>query len=250
MNDEFYIGYLPKAPAGLARTVKRTVAAVLLGAVALAAILVVAQNPFPASVFEFGINRTFEGTIQLRPYPALLVGRPGTTEQNASFSHYLLVAPGKHGADELVTPFDRQRVKLEGQLIYRDTNAMIEVRPGSILAFGEAQASTVAEDLGEAMLTGEIIDTKCYFGVMNPGAGKVHRECAARCISGGIPPAFLARNTAQVYLLIDTTGRALDRRVMKFAAEPMTIHGRAAKVGDTFFLVISPEELSRKSRGL
>jgi hypothetical protein len=27
-------------------------------------------------------------------------------------------------------------------------------------------------------LTGEIVDSKCYLGVMNPGQGKVHRDCA------------------------------------------------------------------------
>lgn len=251
MNDEFYIGYLPKAPSGLARTIKRTVAALILGVIGLAAILVVAQNPFASSVFEFGVDRSFEGTIQLHPYPSLLVGRPGTTEQNASFSRYLLVAPGKHGADQLVAPFEGQRVKLEGQLIYRDANAMIEVLPGSILALGEGgHASVVPQDLGETTLAGEIIDTKCYFGVMNPGSGKVHRECAARCISGGIPPGFLVRDTGKVYLLTDTAGRPLDRRAMRLAVGLLTLHGRAVKIGGTLFLAVSPHELSRKSRGL
>ena len=251
MKDEFYIGYLPKAPAGQARFVKRTVAALAIGVVALAAILVVAQNPFAASVFEFGKNRTFEGTIQAHPYPTLLVGRPGEHGQNASFSRYLLVAPGKHGADQLVAQFDGKRVKLDGQLIYRDANTMIEVVPGSISQRTEtAHTFPSAEDLGEVTLTGEIVDTKCYLGVMNPGRGKVHLECAARCISGGIPPGFLVQDTAKVYLLTDTDGRLLDRRVMQLAAEPLTIHGRATKVGDTLFLAISPGESPLKLRGL
>ncbi|MEZ4457165.1 MAG: hypothetical protein R2882_11545 [Gemmatimonadales bacterium] len=29
---------------------------------------------------------------------------------------------------------------------------------------------------------------------MNPGRGKTHRGCAARCLAGGITPLFVARN--------------------------------------------------------
>lgn len=38
-------------------------------------------------------------------------------------------------------------------------------------------------------LEDEIIDPKCYFGVI-PGKGKIHRSCAIRCISDGIPPVL------------------------------------------------------------
>ena len=31
---------------------------------------------------------------------------------------------------------------------------------------------------------------KCYLGVINPGNGKVHRDCAVRCLSGGVTPVF------------------------------------------------------------
>ena len=49
--------------------------------------------------------------------------------------------------------------------------------------------------LGMVNLKGELVDTKCYFGVMRPGEGKVHRGCAARCLSGGVPPGLLVRDT-------------------------------------------------------
>src|SRR5688572_15079508 len=112
MNEDFYVGYFPKAPAKLARLLRRTVIALVAGTVGLAVILVVAQSPFAASVFEYGNNRSFEGSIQLDPYPSLLVARPVTNGQPASFSRYLLVAPGKHGAESLVAPFAGKGVKL------------------------------------------------------------------------------------------------------------------------------------------
>ena len=49
-------------------------------------------------------------------------------------------------------------------------------------------------DLGVTVLTGELVDTKCYYGVMRPAVGKVHRACAVRCLSGGIPPGLLVRD--------------------------------------------------------
>jgi hypothetical protein len=49
--------------------------------------------------------------------------------------------------------------------------------------------------LGTQTLIGEIVDSKCYLGVMNPGALIPHRACAIRCISGGIPPVLLVRQS-------------------------------------------------------
>lgn len=239
MNEDFYIGYLPQAPPAQAHRTKRTVAALIAGAMVLAIVLVFAQSPFAASVFEYGNNRSFEGIVDLHPYPSLLVARPGA-DQAAPYSRYLLVAPGKHGAGSLIAQFDGMRVKLEGRLIYRDANTMIEVVPGSISILEKSQlVSPSVEDLGEATLTGEILDTKCYFGVMNPGSGKVHRDCAARCISGGVPVGFVARDSngrEQVYLLISKDGQPLSRKaIISRVAEPITLSGRIRRLGDSKF---------------
>lgn len=49
-------------------------------------------------------------------------------------------------------------------------------------------------ELGETTLKGEIVDSKCYLGVMNPGNLKAHRACAINCIQGGVPPVLLVRD--------------------------------------------------------
>ena len=64
------------------------------------------------------------------PYPTLLVGRP----QSTASSQYLLVAPGKHGAENLVSEFDGKQVRLRGQLIYRDGNTMVGSIPARLPA--------------------------------------------------------------------------------------------------------------------
>lgn len=240
MND-FYVGYLPKAPENVRRFLRRVVVGLGLLAVMAALVLVFWQSRFAASSFEFGNNREFEGVVQARPYPELLVLRPGRAE--AGFSRYLLVAPGKHGADDLVAGFDSQVVRLQGQLIYRDGATMVEVLPGSVVAAGGAATPPTEKSLGAVTLTGEIVDSKCYLGVMNPGSGKVHRDCASRCISGGIPPLFIADDGEQ-YLLVADDGRALGREALReFIAEPITIRGELVERGERKFLRIDLREL-------
>jgi hypothetical protein len=88
-------------------------------------------------------------------------------------------------------------------------------------------------------LTGQIVDSKCYFGVMNPGEGEVHRSCATRCLSGGIPPALVSRDVdgRSVYLLADASGeRVPNDCAAERADRPITIRGRLVKSGDTLVL--------------
>jgi hypothetical protein len=216
---EFYVGYLP-IPVGVKRHVRRAIVALGITVVAGAVILVAGQHPFPNSVFEFQQYRDFEGTLLTRPYLALSIPGQG--------SPWLLVGPGKHGLSDLSLGLDGTPVRLKGERIFRGNDHMIELLPNSLAAAGTAETGHFpSKDFGPVQLTGEIVDSKCYFGVMNPGNGKVHRDCAVRCISGGVPPAFLVRDgTGQTMtLLLEHWNRELLRHV----AEPVTIRGRLAR---------------------
>jgi hypothetical protein len=91
-------------------------------------------------------------------------------------------------------------------------------------------------------LAGEIVDSKCYLGVMNPGNGKVHRDCAARCISGGIPAAFVVKDAAGVSktLVLSNAGRLLE-----FVAEPVEISGRLFRSNGMLKLRADPGSIRR-----
>jgi hypothetical protein len=228
--SEFYIGYLPKAPTATAHFVKQIVAGLAVLAVIAALVLVLSQMPFARSTFfEFGHWRNFEGVIANNPYPMLLVPRPGSHE----LSQYLLVAPGKHGADSFVIAFEGKNVRLQGQLIYRDGQTMVEIDPKTIKVMESVQSGeTEITDLGAATLTGEIVDSKCYLGVMNPGRGKVHRDCAARCLSGGIPPALLT-STGEIVLLVNHNGKAFAQDALReFVDEVVVVRGELVRRGD------------------
>jgi len=208
-------------PAGLKRTMRRVVIALGVLVVLVAAILLAGQHPFAASTFEFQQYREFRGTLLTEPYPALAI--------RGQEPPWLLVGPGKRGAGDL-RQWSGREVALKGERIYRTSGRaeehMIELLPGSLTA-GESVPVQDSENLGEVQLTGEIVDSKCYFGVMNPGAGKVHRDCAVRCISGGIPPAFLVRDfTGNLSTLLLENCK---RELLDHVAEPVTIRGRLSR---------------------
>jgi hypothetical protein len=243
--SDFYVGYLPKAPTALARFVRKVIIGLGLLAVSAALVLVVGQMPFANSAFEYGKLRSFEGVVVTRPFPTLLVARPGQTGQQDKYSRYLLVAPGKHGADELVAGSDGKQVRLQGQLIYREGGTMVEIAPGSIAVVDTAPpVQETARGLRAVTVTGEIVDSKCYLGVMNPGQGKVHRDCAARCLSGGIPPIFVTSDENEKFLLVGLDGRALGRDALReFIAETITIRGDLLQQGESRLLKIDVRTL-------
>jgi len=210
-------------PGGLKKTIRRVSLALLFLAAGVAALLLAGQRPFAPGTFEFQQYRDFSGTLLAEPYPALLIPGQGLP--------WLLVGPGKHGAGDLRQLAGRE-VRLRGERIFRPGNQgaddhMIEMLPGSLSPVGAGDLAVAATGLGPMQLTGEIVDSKCYFGVMNPGNGKVHRDCAVRCISGGIPPAFLVRDadgqTATVLLA------NWKRELLNHIAEPVTLRGRLVR---------------------
>ena len=91
MNDDFYIGYLPRTSPGLARFVRRRVLLLLCLGALVPLLLVSTMSGFSRASFEFGVEREFEGTLRGGAVPLLLVDRPG----GGGTSSYLLSAFGK-----------------------------------------------------------------------------------------------------------------------------------------------------------
>jgi len=244
--NEFYVGYLPKAPAGISRRVRAIVIALMaiaaVGAITFASV----QRTFAPAIFEYGKQRSFEGIVERRPFPTLLVKRPGRPDSGSS--HYLLVAEGKYGADDEVAAFEGKPVRLKGTLIYRGNQTRVEVVKGSIAVAGSAEAlPATAKTLGVFELSGEIVDGKCYLGVMNPGSGKVHRDCAARCLSGGVPILFATndfRGEPAVLQLTDSNQKPLPKAaILDHVGQPVRLKGTVVENGDTLIFEIDPSSI-------
>jgi hypothetical protein len=247
-HDEFYVGYLPNAPRVLGKIVTRIAASILLAGTAVGALLIFNQPAFAPSRFEAGKYRDYEGVIEEWPYPILV----------ADSASFLLVAPGKYGVTEAVRGLQGMSVRLKGSLVERARDRMLVVPPGSVVTDGSIVTDTARPlklapsitDLGPITLRGEIVDTKCYLGAMNPGESKVHRDCAVRCISGGVPPAFLARDVSgevKILLLVGADGRALDKEVLRYVAEPLELSGYLLRAGSTLTLKADPTQFRRIS---
>ncbi len=253
MSDEyregFYVGYRKMAPPVLARTVRRRVLVLLGLSAVIAVILVLAQGRFALAFFEYGKIRDFEGFVSEHPYPTLLVKRPANTATGIPFSRYLLSVPGKHGAQAALAGLDGRKIRVEGTLIYRDDQTMIEIVPDSVTPLtGEQAAAGTPEPLGRFRLRGEIVDSKCYLGVMKPGNLKAHRSCAIRCISGGIPPVFVARDehdNAAYLLLVGPGNRAVNKEVLDIVADPVEVEGNVVRDGALLILQADPAAFRR-----
>lgn len=247
-RNEFYVGYQKQAPAGLARFLRRVVLSIALLGVALAAGLAALQSRFDPGLFEWGTLKSFEGTVRELPYPVLLLDE--TTEISGEpATELLLVAVGKHGAGHLVGGLDGRRARLEGTLIQRQGDFMLEVvRDGVERLADESGAGPLDERFGERTLRGEIVDSKCFLGVMKPGRGKPHRACAARCISGGVPPVLrveTAEGSHRHYLLVDRAGAPVNERVLDFVAEPVEVTGSVVQRDNLWFLEADPTAFVR-----
>jgi hypothetical protein len=254
MNDEFYIGWEGKAAPGIGKTVRKAVVGVLLLALLAPVALALAQRMIGVSVFEWGTLKNFSGVLRSTPYPHLLVPRPGATGGEAQFSTYYLVAPWKFGLDaKAIAGFDGKSVTLKGTLIYRGNQTMVETRPDWIAADtnSSAVAAPAGVSLGRQSLVGEIVDSKCFLGVMNPGQLTPHRACAIRCISGGVPPVLLVRQKdgpAIYLLLVSAEGKPVNKQVLNLVAEPVEITGDIERQGDLLILRADPATYRRVAR--
>jgi len=248
MSKDFYIGYLPKMSKDTAKIIKTFVILAIIAAIGLAVALWIGQKPFAKSVFEFGSVKDFGGTIQAQPIPFLLVERKEKNNGLPTFERFPLVSKGKHGFD--AESFNGLRVKLKGTLIYRDDLKMIEVVSDSVEKTSETEnpALETSETLGKFTLRGEIVDSKCYLGVMNPGASKPHRDCAVACLRGGIPPLFIVKDTAgnisELWLLSEK-GTSINSEILDFIAEPVEISGEVTQTGNQLFFSINPQQIKR-----
>jgi hypothetical protein len=281
MADEFYIGYEPEMPRGLALRIRLTAIAMLVVGAVVSGVLVIAQSRFANGTFEYDRVRMFEGRLIEYPYPALLV-----SGAMAAPTMYWLVGLGKHGASEMAAGRDGRLVRISGSLIERDGDRMIEVRSIDV----DSQAARPLEplrSLGPVSVSGEIVDGKCHLGVMKPGEGPTHRDCAVRCLIGRITPMFAPRadgkapgprpqglvsarafwrsfhwglgpeawglpddTTAGRPALIDPAGRALDAPLdSSLVGRPVVIRGELWSRGPLRFLAMTPSSIQIQENG-
>lgn len=264
-NEEFYIGWMPAAPNGYAKHVFKVVF-ILAALVTIAGIiLALQQKRFSTSSFEFGQLTEIKGIYRQFPVPSLKV----TTQQDAfGHSSYItipLVGYGKFGAEGTIAELekgknislDNKEVTFRGTLLYSDGKTLLQIdrndNPLVNVTTANAAMEPDSKELGTVHLTGEILDPKCYFGVMKPGSGKPHRDCAVRCIAGGMSPVFYVRNDkgdANYYLILDKIGKKMNDELKDYIADPVSIEARAVQYDDWVILYVDGKNKIKRTGGL
>lgn len=240
MSDEFYIGYEPGMPPSLAARIRRIARCLIAIALLIPGALVFTQNRFAPGVFEFGRVQVFRGRIIEFPYPALM-----TADAGGVIRVFWLVGRGKHGAADLVRGRDGQRVEVSGSLISREDDMMIELEPGTTTVIDEARAHPIEpfRSRGTVTLEGEIVDSKCHLGVMKPGEGPTHRDCAVRCLLGRIPPMFVpaGRGALGRVSLVNEVGTPF-LNADAWAGRRVVLRGEILERGVQTFLAVSAHD--------
>ena len=112
--------------------------------------------------------------------------------------------------------------------------------------------ASIDKSLGTFNLKGQIVDSKCYLGQMQPGSGKTHRSCATLCIRGGLPPLFITKlpklGLERLYLvLITTKGEPVNQQILDMVAEPVEITGKIIQKDNLYFFESNPKAYKRLS---
>jgi hypothetical protein len=243
-RDEFFIGYAPPMPSGLGRFVGRIVTGLVLGALAWAAVIASGHVRLEGGTFEFGHPQPFTGTIVELPYPAVRLD-----DGDGGVSAPLLVAPGKHGAATVIRAMNGRRVSLTGTRIRRGLLTMIEIEPASVKWEEQSMpepggvAQTERGRPNPVMVKGEVVDSKCFLGVMVPGSGKTHKDCAALCLRGGIPPALYVQDRAgasALVLLAGASGEPVGASAVRVAGEAVEMNGLLSREEEWLVLRSDP----------
>lgn len=251
MNDdeEFFVGYLPTPPR--TRRFASLAAAAFVSLALGAAVLGVLGAGTTAHGVENLAQTEGEGLVglfELHPFAVLWVPREGGAPEPV-----LLVGGGKFGLGSSYAPVDGQIVRVQGLVMERDGQRMIETYsvpptaelPEAVVASLRARAQHTDEDV---VVEGEIVDEKCWLGRMRPGGGRTHRACAQLCVAGGIPPVMIGRDASGHVVhavVVDAAGAPATETVLPFVAEPVRAHGALVHDGELTYLRLAEGGLER-----
>ena len=252
-KEDLYIGWSEDTPEKNRKALKTLLIPVFLFIPIICLIIVVFMKPFNNHTFELGKIKEFTGIYYEEPFPVLILDN-GESPSNSD-NHAMLVGYGKNGAKGFFKVIQSRngdmsgkKIKIRGTLIYGDGKTLIELTQKEN-SFVEIVDNDVHEyypnEHNTIELKGEILDPKCWFGVMKPGEGKVHKSCAIRCISGGIPPVLRSYENGKnsYYILRVIHAQDVNKDILQFVAEPIQLKANVTSINGWFILQIDPDNI-------
>ena len=87
---------------------------------------------------------------------------------------------------------------------------------------------------------------------MKPGYGKIHRSCAALCISGGIPPVLVTKDNGvdeRYFLLTDMKGNPLNQDILPYIGQPAEFSGESYTLNGWNVLRVDTDNIVKIEEG-
>jgi hypothetical protein len=194
-----------------------------------------------------------DGVLSTDPVPHIRINRQGESEL------IMLVGFGKMGAMPIINELqertgkslNNQFVRLRGTRIYDHGKELLQITLDDNLNFEQQPLpgnfpSPFKKNLGSMEFYGEIVDPKCYFGVMKPGEGKPHRSCAIRCIAGGIPPLFSIKTSNNDFLIL--TGDNINEEIIPLVGDPVELKGEVIEMDGWKIMNVEMDNLKLRAK--
>ena len=248
-EDEFFIGWERQVPKIQRRFLYNRLIGIFAFSFSLALLIPALQNRYEPSFYRSMTVSNFEGVFYSQPVPHLMVTRPGSIRESLQpVSDYFLVKEHKFGfSPEKAEEIEGKTIRLKGSLIYNRKQTIIEVDEKSIsqISFDDLQSQPdpQRQHLGRYKLSGIIVDSKCYYGALNPGYGKPHRACSVRSIANGIPPLLIIHSETgdEMELLITgPEGEGIGPMILERVEVPVRVTGDVFRWGDKYIIQTEP----------
>lgn len=249
-KNDFFVGYSDQIPHKSKKGIRRFVVISALVLVVTAVLFSFTQKPFTNATFELTNESTLTGMFYQKPYPMLRV-----KDSMGGTRSILLLGFGKFGANKYIDhlleenqSLNGQQLEIKGNLIYYNNKTLLQItNQEKVQILGESNVKLTPEFNADiATLEGEIVDPKCYFGVMKPGFGKIHRSCAIRCISGGIPPVFVSSDSldpSPYYIITNSRGEPIHGELAAYIGKAALLRGETILLDDWKYIKLDIENI-------
>lgn len=250
MKDDFYIGWSNETPQSYSRKAKLFFAVLLVSMISIGVIYVKNQRGYIDSIYEYGTIQEFSGFLVKDPIWGLRV------EEDGKVKTIPLVGFGKMGPEWTLSKMmeahelkEGTMVTLRGMVFHYQNKYWMELteKENSLVSSGsQSMLHRNIQMTGYKELEGEIVDPKCFFGVMNPAVKAIHRSCAIRCISGGMPPLLAIRENGvfvDYYFLHGKEMESIADQILPYVGIPVKISGQVATYDDWKSLTIETSSL-------
>ncbi len=275
-NNPFFIGWDSNNDKKIFTLPKKIAIAIAVFCLLLSFTITANQTKITPFKIDYETIKKMEGWLTLKPVPMFTIIDKIDASGNPIYKNILLVDAFKNGAYETVQHViknnDRTYVQIKGYMSNKvvscgndsDTTCisvctqcitgtthfpLMEIENG-VYSFKERKPAfmlpppTLLPDK-DTVMTGEIIDPKCYFGAMNPGYGKPHLSCASRCISGGIMPVlkYMDSDGEENYCVLTDDVNKINDYIIKYIGRTVSIKGRFAHAFNWNMLSLSKNSI-------